>query len=347
MAGGRQAPWGGLGRGVSAGIRSEAGLERAFLHLDEAGYGTEPFLVQQHVAGRCYRVLASRERVYGAYYKLPANVVGDGRSTIEELVDSKNHGRRQYHPLATGDREVVLDRDAAEILSQNGWLPTSIPSSGEAVFLAIVDNTHRGADTVAVSERIHPSIEALVKLAVQAIPGLDYSGIDIMLPRGHREAASFDSCAVLEVNCGAGLGGHLYPMYGPPNNVCSQIVRDTAAAAGLAPRRFDRSPTVAVAVRLLHDSRYGASARALPDLGPVAVPAASRRTGDMVAVLVGDSASIYSAIHDHLARTFGTIIAVRVEPDSTNLDGSTLEQRLPPAPFLPLRHAEALMAANG
>ncbi|TVR32965.1 MAG: hypothetical protein EA388_11535 [Nitriliruptor sp.] len=337
---------GGQGRGVSAGIGSDAGLDRAFSHINEAGYGTEPFLVQQHVSGRCYRVLASRERVYGAYYKLPAHVVGDGISTVEKLVLFKNSQRQANPHLGTSDRAIVLDGEARRLLSRQGIGAASVPSLGELVQLAIADNTHRGADSIEVTGETNPDVASVVTRAIQAIPGLDYGGVDIILPRGHREAASVDSCSVIEVNCGTGLGGHLYPMYGPPNNVCHEIVTDTATSAGLVPRRFDNTSVVAVAVRLMHDSRPSDAATALPDLAPVATPTVIPRDGDTLAVLVGDSANIYAAIHNHLARTFGTIIAVRVKPKSTGHDGPTLEQRLPPAPFLPLRHAEALAAAN-
>lgn len=337
---------GGQGRGVSGGITSGAELRRAFAHLEAAGYGTQPFLIQRHVEGRCYRVLASRDRIYGANYYLPASVIGDGRSSIAELVAAKNRLRKSNPHLGADRYEIPLDEDASQLFAEQGLLPSSIPGVGEEVGLSVVANPHMGAETVAVTQELHPSVEALATRVVRAIPGLDYGGLDIILTRGHAEASSTEGCAVLEVNSGTALGGHLYPMYGRPENVCRELVRDTAAAARLAPWRFDHASVVAIVVRLMHDSRSGVPATGLPDLGPVAIPKVIARDRDTLAVLTGKSSSIYEALHDHLARVFGTIIAVRVEPDFTGHDGPTLEQRLPPAPFLPLRHAETLVAAN-
>lgn len=89
---------GGQCQGVSVDVESEAHLRLAFERLEEAGFDASEFLVQRSVPGEAYRILASLDRVYGANYKLPAHVVGDGRSTVEQLIAMKNYHRRRNPP---------------------------------------------------------------------------------------------------------------------------------------------------------------------------------------------------------------------------------------------------------
>jgi len=84
-----------------------------------------------------------------------------------------------------------------------------------------------------------------------------------------------------------------------------------------------------------------------PDSGTVVATAWYRREDQVLAVVAGDRDTLYTTIHDHWARDFGTIIALRVEVDDHGHDVSWLEERLNPSPFLPLRHAEALLAWAG
>ena len=338
---------GAQGRGVSADIQSASHLELAFECLTNECSGTDDFLVQRHVTGRGYRILASRERVYGAYFKLSAHVVGDGHSTIEQLVEVKNRQRSKNPHVGARDRAIVFSAEAKRLLAQQGLVPTSIPNELQVVKLSVVEHTHRGADTVEITSELAPIVEAVAVRAIQAFPGLDYGGVDILLPGGHRDVASVDGCAVLEVNCGTGLGGHLYPMHGLPRNVCREIVGDTAAAAMITPRWSGDDAMFAIAVRLMHPRDSSVFAAPVPDFGPAETLVLFERETEVLAVLLGNRETIYAAINDHLARDFGTIIALRVTGDEIERDLVWLESKLPPSPFLPLRHAEAVASWSG
>jgi len=335
---------GGKAQGVSVDVRSGPLLQLAFESLEHEGYAASEFMIQRSVPGRAYRILASRKRAYGAYCFLPASVTGDGRSTIERLIVMKNRRRRRNPHLGTPGRAIVLNSEAESLLADVGLLPTSVPTAGTIVSLSKAGNPNRGGDTVEVTHELAPAVEAIAVRAVQAIPGLDYGGVDIMLPRGHRGMSSADGCAVLEVNCGSELGGHLYPMYGAPNNVCRGIVADTAMAAGFTPNWPAPDSLIAVAVRLIHPRDPSAADASWSGLGRVRTQQLICRDEDMLAVMFGDPAAIYAVMHEHLARDWGTVIALRVDTDGCQRDVSWLEERLNPAPFLPLRHAEALSA---
>ena len=136
-------------------------------------------------------------------------------------------------------------------------------------------------------------------------------------------------------------------MYGAPNNVCREIVADTAIAASFAPRWPAPDSLIAVAVRLMHPRDPSALAVSSSGLGSVRTQALFVRDEEMLAVILGDRATVYTVMHDLLARDFGTFIALRVEVDDCRRDVTWLEQRLNPSPFLPLRHAAAMVAWAG
>lgn len=337
---------GGKAQGASVDVSSEAHLQLAFESLDNEGFDESEFLIQRSVPGRAYRILASRERAYGAYCFLPASVIGDGRSTIERLVVMKNRSRQRNPHLGTPGRAIVLDSEATSLLAEVGLLTTSVPQEGVVVSLSKAGNPNRGGDTFEVTRELAPAVEAIAVRAVQAVPGLDYGGVDIMLPQGHRGIAVADSCAVLEVNCGSELGGHLYPMYGTPNNVCREIVLDTADAAGVPARWPDPDSQVTVAFRVMHPRSPEVATESWPDLAKVRPRVSFRRDAERLAVVLGDRAGLYTLMHEFLARDWGTVIALRVDAADSQRDEMWLEERLAPAPFLPLRHAEVLRSCS-
>ena len=333
---------GGCGRGVSTDVRSEASFERALHRLEEDGYGHDDILIQRHFTGSLYRVLASRDRVYGAYFNLPAVIVGDGQSAIALLVEKANEIRQRNPHLGDTSRAMRIDEDALLLLEAQGFEPLSVPPLGAVVALGTVDNPNRGTETVEVYGSTHATVDELAMRAVRAIPELDYAGVDIILRDGHEVPATPENSAVLEVNCGAGLGGHLYPVYGAPRNVCREIVLDTTRAAGLASPENPADGFAAVAVRLMH--RQGSDRRELKDayLGPASAEPAVRRGDALFALLKGTRRELYESIHDALAREFGTIIAARIDGLTARQGLDALDQLLQPSPFLPLVHGEAL-----
>ena len=82
------------GRGVHLDLRSEAKVAAAFpAALAEARRGTT--LVETCVAGNDYRVLVVGGRMVAIAERVPAHVVGDGSSTVAQLVERTNADPRR------------------------------------------------------------------------------------------------------------------------------------------------------------------------------------------------------------------------------------------------------------
>src|SRR3990167_11050466 len=134
-------------------------------------------LVQTRIMGRDYRIVVLDDRIISAYERIPLNVIGDGESTIAQLLKKK---QREFI-AANRDTRIKLDdpRIAAKLKQQKIKL-SDIPQRGEHVFLLDNANLSTGGDAVDVTNKIHPQFKKLaVKLTKDM--GLRLCGVDLMV----------------------------------------------------------------------------------------------------------------------------------------------------------------------
>ena len=87
--------------GVFSGIGSWAELERTYTHLVESQEVPEA-LIEENIPGDDYRLLVLGDQVLAACKRIPANVVGDGESSIETLITNKTVLRKRNPFLSRG-----------------------------------------------------------------------------------------------------------------------------------------------------------------------------------------------------------------------------------------------------
>ena len=228
------------GQHVSCGVTTEAEVRRAYQMA--AAHG--PVVVEREFRGRDYRVLTVCGRVVAAAERCPAHVVGDGRSTIVDLVARANGDPRRGDGHARALTRLTLDDTALAVLAAQGLGPESIPAAGRRVWLRRTANLSTGGTSRDVTDQVHPDV---VELAVRtaSVLGLDIAGIDLRLediaaplpPTG----LGCPTGGVIEVNAAPGLRMHLSPSFGTGRDVASAIVE-----AVYPPGSPSRIPTVAV-----------------------------------------------------------------------------------------------------
>ena len=202
------------GRGVAAGLTTR---EQVIAGFETARKVRGGVLVERYVSGAEHRLLVVGGRMVAAYRGEPARVVGDGRSTVAQLVEELNRdprrGDEMFYPL---DR-IELNEVARLTLAGEGHTPESVPGAGETV---IVD--HRADLCADVTERVHPEVAARAVEAARVV-GLDIAGLDVMAEDIGRPLED-QGGAIVEVNAGPGLGTHLRPAEGVARPVGEAIV---------------------------------------------------------------------------------------------------------------------------
>ena len=186
---------GSQGKNVSV-VHNDREMEAA---LKEIFLDDRVALVQTRIMGRDYRIVVLDDEVISAYERIPLNVVGDGKSTIAQLLKKK---QREFI-AANRDTRIKLDdpRIIANLRCQGRAL-ASKPKKGETVFLLDNANLSSGGDAVDVTNAIHPLFK---KLAVQLTKdmGLRLCGVDIMVDGTITERPR--KYWILEVNAAPGL----------------------------------------------------------------------------------------------------------------------------------------------
>jgi cyanophycin synthetase len=240
------------GRGVTTELMTREEVESAYkLALDE-GSGV---IVERFVRGNEHRLLVVGGRVVAAARGESASVLGDGKSTVTELINAQiNTDPRRGTTDADPLNLILLDDDPAvrfEILRQ-GFKPESIPPSGKQVLIQ-----RNGNVAFDVSDLVHPDIAAAAALAARIV-GLDIAGVDLVVEDVSRPLAG-QRGAIVEVNAGPGLLMHLKPAEGEARPVGKAIV-DSLFAAGESGRipivgitgTRGKSTVARLVARLLH-----------------------------------------------------------------------------------------------
>lgn len=205
------------GRGVSLNLRSREQVEAAYPVADQEG---SDVIVERFILGSEHRVLVVGNKVVAATRGEHTLIVGDGRSTVAELIESQlntdpRRGEAEEFPL---DR-IFLERNPALqlMLERQGFSGGSIPEVGCKV--VIERNGNMANDC---TDLVHPDVAAAATLAARIV-GLDIAGID-MVTEDISQPFEKTNGAIVEVNAGPGLLMHLKPATGFPRPVGEAIV---------------------------------------------------------------------------------------------------------------------------
>jgi cyanophycin synthetase len=204
------------GRGVFTNLNTDDEVRTAYAVAFDEGSGV---IVERFVRGLEHRILIVGGKLAAAARGEPVTIVGDGKSTIVELIDSQlnsdpRRGIREEHPL----NPVILDREPAvrlELTRQN-LTPESIPVAGREVLLQ-----RNGNVAIDITDQVHPDVVAAASLAARAV-GLDIAGVDLVTTDITRPLEEQQG-AIVEVNAGPGLLMHLSPAQGQPRAVGAMI----------------------------------------------------------------------------------------------------------------------------
>lgn len=183
----------------------------------------DTILVEKFIKGNHYRLLVVGDKVVAASLRIAAHVIGDGESTIAELIDREN----RENPLRGEDHEkpltkIVVDKVVQAYLKKQHKSLDYIPDEGEKIFLRENDNLSTGGIAIDVTDEVHPESLRMAVTAAQVI-GLDIAGVDITVSDIGIPLAKAEG-AVIEINAAPGIRMHHFPSHGKGRNVAGEIV---------------------------------------------------------------------------------------------------------------------------
>ncbi|MDE5415819.1 acylphosphatase [Alkalihalobacterium chitinilyticum] len=209
---------GSFGRGVMTNIQSAEELSEALTHV-RSNLKYSDVIVERYIAGEEYRVYVVGDQVVAAVNRIPANVVGDGSSSIQSLIEQKNQ-LRELNPRLISCL-IKVDSEMKNFISAQGLTLESIPKKGEKVFLTDKSNISIGGDPIDVLDELSVEVKDTAVRAVQAVPGLHHVAVDLII---EKDQPLETATVIIELNPTAQIGSLLFPMQGQARDVPAAII---------------------------------------------------------------------------------------------------------------------------
>ncbi len=187
-----------LSYGVTTDITDESDLRVA---IGRAREHSEVCIVQKQFVGEEYRFIIVDGVARSVLWRQKPYVIGDGVSTIEELVRKENEERSRIHD------SLIEYPPLTEVMIGGIAVDQRIPSSGERVELGRGTRIQLGASMYDATEQVHVSYKDIASDIGRSI-GSGFVVVDMMI-QDHAVPSGGENYIFLEYN----MSPSLAPMY--------------------------------------------------------------------------------------------------------------------------------------
>jgi len=207
------------GRGASVGIKSLEGATTAF---EKAKEYSRWIIVEQQLEGSDFRALVVNNRLIAVAERIPARVIGDGKLTIQQLIDQTNADPRRGYGHEKVLTSIEIDGQTMRCIKSAGYTLESVLPKDEILYLKTTANISTGGTAIDRTDEVHPH-NAFLFERIARIIGLDVAGIDVIAPNVS-DRLSETGGGIIEVNAAPGFRMHLAPSEGIGRNVAEHVI---------------------------------------------------------------------------------------------------------------------------
>jgi cyanophycin synthetase len=207
------------GKGASINVKK---WEDAVEGLAYAKKYSHRVIVEKFITGYDFRVLVIDNKLVAAAKREPAHVKGDGKQSIQQLIDETNLDPKRGYGHENVLTQIDVDRDTTDLLEKLNYTLETVPRKDEVVYLKSTANLSTGGTSLDVTDMMHPENIFLCE-RISRVIGLDICGVDIMAENLTQPLKENGGC-ILEVNAAPGFRMHLAPSEGLPRNVAAPVI---------------------------------------------------------------------------------------------------------------------------
>jgi cyanophycin synthetase len=207
------------GKGATVGIKD---LEHARTAFEKAKEYSRSVIVEKMLEGADFRALVVNNRLIAVAERIPAHIIGDGKSTIQELIDITNSDPRRGYGHENVLTQISIDGQTMRCITSKDYTLETILPVGEMLTLKTTANISTGGTAIDRTDEVHPENVFLFE-RIARIVGLDVAGIDIVAPNVS-EPLDESGGGIIEVNAAPGFRMHLAPSEGIGRNVAEHVV---------------------------------------------------------------------------------------------------------------------------
>lgn len=180
-------------------------------------------LIEKFIKGKEYRIFVIGDEVVGILHRVPANVKGDGKKNIKELVDEKNLDSLRGIGYKTPLEKIKLGDSEKLFLKEQGLTVEYIPNKNEVIYLRENSNISTGGDSLDYTDDI---LDIYKEIAVKAskVVGAKICGVDMMI-ENIKNPNPNGNYAIIELNFNPAIHIHCYPYKGTNRNLGEKILK--------------------------------------------------------------------------------------------------------------------------
>ena len=211
------------GLGISI-FKEGASLEDYSEAIDIAFKEDTEVLVEEFLPGTEYRFFVIGDKTEAIMLRVPANVKGDGVSTIAQLVEVKNQDSLRGTKHRTPLQLIELGPIEKLMLKEQGLTVESVLEKDQVVYLRENSNVSTGGDSIDMTDEMPEYYKEVAAKAVQAL-GATISGIDLIIPDIDAEVTPDNpGYGIIEANFNPAMHMHAFPFAGKGRRLTLKVL---------------------------------------------------------------------------------------------------------------------------
>jgi GNAT-family acetyltransferase (TIGR03103 family) len=167
--------------------------------IEIAATQSDKVLVESFHKGQDLRLIVIGYKLVAAAIRRPAEVVGNGRDTVRQLIERQS---RRRAAATSGESRIPLDTETERCVRKAGYELDEVPPEGASFPVRKAANLHTGGTIHDVTDDLHPALAQAAVRVARAI-GIPVVGVDFIV----RDPGEPDY-VFIEANERAGLANH-------------------------------------------------------------------------------------------------------------------------------------------
>lgn len=172
-------------------------------------------LIEEYIKGMEYRFLVIDGKCLSVCHRRVASVVGDGKSTIKQLIEEKN--KEPWHYLTA--TPVKMDEPVVEFLKLQGYDYDTVLPENKRVFLRTNSNCSTGGESIDMTETMPEYFKQVAEKAAKSFCA-KICGVDIII-----EDLKKDNYSIIEINDNPGYSINEWPYEGKGQKIGTAILK--------------------------------------------------------------------------------------------------------------------------
>ena len=215
------------GSGVSTGLDTIEKAKEAFRiakrptekHVGKTWQ--QKIMIQEQVPGEDYRLLIIDGKLEVATKRIPAFIVGNGKSTIQELIEETNRDPRRDTSKPTHIlKPIKIDEPLLALLKEKNLSLDSVLSKDEKLTVRKVASMSQGGITEDFTDKVGPEIKYVVESIASSIHAF-VVGADVLC-KDISKPLTKENGGIIEINTKPEAYLNLYPVMGEQREEVAQ-----------------------------------------------------------------------------------------------------------------------------